>query len=219
MPEPVNELVPPSVSDAVVRAVYLEIEALHRGATLGFGIATGRIIVERFFGGDMAAFRARGAADASLRKLAAMLDDDRTPGLTSAGLHRAVAFYDLELRVGISGRHQLTAAHVRAVIGLPQAHQERLLGRAEAKDWTAAQLEREARKLRKPIRPGRRPNPAFVNSLNQMRRLATSDDAFGDLDAIPTLGDAEAEDMRAAVAAIRARCDAIEGALGERVRP
>ncbi len=213
------QLVPPALADAIVEAAYREIGALHRGATIGFGIATGRIIVERFFGGDMATFRARGAGDASLRKLAALLDDDRTPGLTSAGLYRAVEFYDLDLRVGISGRNQLTAAHVRAVIGLPQAHQERLLGRAEAKDWTAAQLEREALKVRKPIRPGRRPNPAFVNSLNRMRRLATSDDAFGDLDAIATLGDADAEEVRAAMAAIRARCDAIEGALGERVRP
>lgn len=216
MPE--NELVPPAVPDAEIRAAYEEIARLHRSATLEYAIASGRVIVERFFGGDLAAWRERGPADASLRKLAALLDDDRTPGLTPAGLYRAVEFYDLEQRVGISGRRQLTATHVRAVIGLPPGRQESLLGRAEAHDWTAERLEREAAKHRKPTRPGRPRNPAFVNALNQMRRLAVSDEAFGDLASVGALDDDDAADLEAALAAIRARCDAMAVALAARGR-
>ncbi len=216
---PDTELVPPAVSDAEIRAAYDEISRLHRTATLDYAIASGRVIVERFFGGDLAAWRQRGPADASLRKLAALLDDNVTPGLTAAGLHRAVEFYDLELRVGISGRRQLTATHVRAVIGLPPDRQESLLGRAEARDWTAERLEREAAKLRKPTRPGRPRNPAFVNTLNQMRRLAVSDEAFADLTSAADLDDEEAEVLEAALAAIRTRCDMMGAVLQARRGP
>jgi hypothetical protein len=55
--------------------------------------------------------------------------------LSVTALQQAVAIVDIEGRVGVSGRPQLTTSHVRAVIGLPDEQQEALLGTAEAKDW------------------------------------------------------------------------------------
>ncbi len=210
---PENEL----VSDAVIHALAREIATLHRHTTLDFALAVGRLAVDRLYGGDLEAWRQRSGKDGSFRRLAAALEALETRGLSATMLQQAVATLDLEQRVGVTGRPQLTASHVRAVIGLPVDRQEALLGNAEAKDWTADRLEREAGKVRAKLatRPGRKPLLAFVKTVNRWEReLADEKATFAGLDQVADLEAEEAARMRRAVAAMRARCDALLAALG-----
>lgn len=85
--------------DEVVDRVVREIQAVTDRAKLDLVVAVGRIIVERFYGGDLEAWRARGAKDASFQKLAARQDLPRGLGSASA-LYRATATFELCERTG-----------------------------------------------------------------------------------------------------------------------
>lgn len=214
-PDPA-ELLPPTVPDAVLDALVADLRTLQRDATLDLALAMGELIVERIYAGDLAAWRDRGVKDASFRKLSKRLEDAEIPGLSAAGLSRAVGVWELEQRVGLTRRPQLNVSHARAVLGLQDAQQERLLGMAEAKDWTADRLEREVARIRKRDGggKGRPPLPAFVKGVNQLERML-ADDAFADLDRVDGLPAQERTRMRASVAAMKAQCDALLTALGE----
>lgn len=206
--------------DAVIDQLVAELCGLHRAAALDFALRVGRLVLERLYGGDLDAWRARGVRDGSFRRLAERLDPLGIPGLSSSSLARALGTLELDARVGVAGRPQLNAAHVVAVLGLKPADQERLLGRAEAQDWTAAELKVEADRVRRasanPARTGRRPLPAFVKTVNRWERELAEDASFHDLDQLATLEDDDAERLTRAVAAMRERCDVLLGAFALR---
>ncbi len=206
--------------DDAIDALVAELRGLHRAAALDFALRVGRLVLDRLYGGDLDAWRAHGIRDGSFRRLADRLDPMGIPGLSSSSLARAVAILELDARVGLAGRPQLVAAHAVAVLGLAPADQERLLGRAEAEDWTAAQLKVEADRVRRasadPSRTGRRPLPAFVKTVNRWERELAEDASFHDLDQLPALEDDDAERLGRAVAAMRDRCDVLLGAFALR---
>lgn len=209
-------VLPPALPDAEIQAAFDELLALYRGATLDYAVRSGELIVRRFFGGSMAAWRERSTSDASLRKLVGRIEVSGHPGLSAASLYRAVEIYDLDRRVGIRGRPQLNAGHARAVIGLAEKQQEQLLGRAEAQDWTAERLEIEVARLRDRSSRGRPALPRFLKAMRAFHRLAVDDDAFADLGRIGEISDADARALADAVMKTRARCEAVLAALGHR---
>ena len=135
--------------DTEIDAIIADLRGLHRKAALEFALAVGRVVLDRMFRGDLGVWRSRGEKSGSFRKLAAKLDPMGIPGLSSPSLSRAVAMVELDARVGVAGRPQLLAGHAMAVLGLAPAQQERLLGEAEANDWSPTALKAEAARVRK----------------------------------------------------------------------
>lgn len=210
-----------AVPDAELDRLVRDLRALHRGAALDFALAVGRMVVDRVYGGDLDAWRERGAKDGSFRRLAAKLDPLGIPGLSSGNLARAVAVLEVDARVGVQGRPQLTIAHVNAVSGLPAADQERLLGEAEARDLTAAELREEADAVRRaqavPGRTGRPRLPPYRKTLNRWKRdLEDESGTFAGLDDVGSLDDDERAELTQVVGAMRARCEALLATLGVR---
>ena len=205
--------VPAPVPEATIDALVRDLRALHRGASLEHALNLARMVVDRLYGGDLAAWRERGPKDGSFRRLAAKLDERGVPGLSAANLARAVAVLEVDERVGVSGRPQLTIAHVHGVAGLPAADQERLLGEAEARDLTAAELRDLAHDVRRgrgvPGRTGRPRMPAIVKIANRWQRELADEASFDvDID-VAALDAEEARHVRGVATAMRARCDAL----------
>jgi hypothetical protein len=212
------DVLPAAVSSAEIDAAFDEMVALHRSATLDYAIRMGEVVIRRFFAGSLAAWRQRGQDDPSVRSLAAKVDSARLPGMSVTTMYRSIEIYDLECRVGVSGRHQLNAGHARAVLGLTDKQQEALLGRAEANDWTAERLDAEVARLRKREGKGkgRPPLPGFLKTIRAIDRLASAGGAFDDLDQIDGLSDADAEALTRAVASTMARWQEVAAALAAR---
>lgn len=213
-----GEMLPPAVDDAVVDEVVETIHALTRGATVDLSIRIGGLIVEKFYGGDLATWHSRGAKDASFRRLADRLGDDGE--VSAAKLSRMVGIYEMDTRLGVSARKHLTATHLRAVLGLPDAQQRRLLDQTESKGWETRKLEEEAAKVRKKNANGRGrpPLPAFVKSIGRLGRMLEDGDAlFGDLDAVEDLDADEAEELWKTVTGMKLKCEQLQKALAPRV--
>jgi hypothetical protein len=156
------------LSDAVIDQVVREINALHSKASLETALGMGKIIVDRFYRGDLSSWRLRKAKETSFRRLAARADSDLWVSATC--LYRAVALFELEQRLSVTKIYGLTMTHLRVVLGLPEDKQTELLEAAEAKRWSSERLEREAFRIREVLgkRSGRPPSPPVLKSFKKM---------------------------------------------------
>lgn len=215
------ELVLPAVSDDVIEEVYQGICNLQRGATIALAVETGKLIVDRFYGGDLTGWRTHGSDEPSLRKLAAKFKDaDGDTGISAAGLFRILGIYEINERFDISTRKRLTSSHVRAVIGLPEPEQERLLTEADEKALTTRQLEEKVAKIRKKTNKdgrGRPPLPAFVKTMNMLGKLARDEDAFGELEMVRGMDAAEVQKVINQVLDMKGRLVELEDGLRKRI--
>src|SRR2546423_626463 len=91
--------------------------------------------------------------------------------MSPTSLYRSVALFDLCSRLPIELWRDFGAAHLRAVLGLPQDSQVRLLSMAKVHDWSAREIYRQARPV-----PGRRQTgrPPTVGLMRVLRQLITS---------------------------------------------
>lgn len=202
-------------------ALAAEMRSLTRDASVDLAIRLGRLVIERLYAGDLSTWRSRGAKAHSLRALARRPD---LPISTSA-LYRSIALYELASRLGgVSSWSELGVSHLRLVLGLPSEEQRRLLDQACASNWTVAELERETSAARARCleqgrgrkRGGRPRLPRFVKSLHRLRKCTeSSDDLFGDLDAVATMAPDELAELRATLELVRERFDQLERALAE----
>jgi hypothetical protein len=124
---------------SLVDEVVVELNALGRMATMEFALSVGRLIIDRFYGGEFMAWRSRGPKNASFRALAKHPELPMSP----AALYRSVAMYELCVRLkGNSWKH-LSTSHMRLVLPLGPDAQQLLLQEAERRRWTVRQLELE----------------------------------------------------------------------------
>jgi hypothetical protein len=133
-------------------------EVCHK-ATLELALHVGRLVIDTFYQGDVTLWRMHGKGHPSLRMLARRHDLPISP----AHLYRCVAIYEISHRVpALSTWKQLGMSHVRAVIGLSQDDQKRLLESAAEGRWTAQRLEFESHCIRgeQRSRRGRPPCPS-----------------------------------------------------------
>jgi len=203
----------------VVDATAHDISRLHRAHGLEFACAVGRLIIDRFYGGDRDAMRQRRRGCPSLRRLA---EHPALP-MSASSLHRALAVFEVVERLESSARwSHLGPSHVRTVLPLPHERQADLLEAAEAGAWTVERLAlavREAkgslrRESRARTRGGRPPLPRFVKTIRALSRLAEADEAlYGDLDRAAHLAREERERLQAVLAKMKARCAELEVAL------
>jgi hypothetical protein len=218
-PEPQETALAPVVDDKLITEVYEEIRTLQRDATIELAVKMGELIVKRFYGGRLDAWREHGPKESSLRKLAAKFEDDEA-GMSAAGIYRVVAIFELDQRLNVSSRKQLTVTHIRAVLGLPAAEQKRLLDQAEAKGWSTRQLEDKAAGVRKKEGDGRGrpPLPAFVKTANWLGKLVEQGDSFGDLDALEGMDEDAVEATARKITSMRQKLEEIEGKLQEKLQ-
>lgn len=186
-----------------------------KDATVDQALEIGRMVLDTLYGGDLLAWRSRAAKAHSLRALARRED----LSVSSSGLYRAVALYELAQNLGGLERWStLGISHLRLVLGLPICEQRRLLDAAVGNAWTVAELEREAVAVRKrePEQLGRggRPRlPRFVKSVNRLRKAAEGAELFADVEAAAEMSPERLAEIRDVLATIRVRCEALDHAL------
>jgi hypothetical protein len=132
-------------------ALVVQLNELQRTATLEHSLRVGRLIVSEVYGGELRHWRADGE-HVSFRQLAARTQVDLKMSATS--LFRAVALYDLCSRLPMELWRDFGAGHLRAVLGLSENQQVRLLSAAKVNDWTARELYQRARQAPEPPTTG-----------------------------------------------------------------
>ena len=173
----------PLLSSASPRLVELAqaIDRRNDQSALEFYLAVGQMVIHGIFGGNLAAWRTRGARDLSFRKLA------RLTQVSASRLYRSTAIYEMSCRMDVR-RWGLTVSHLRAVIGLSHTDQHRLLTLARREEWTVRHLEQicAAHRQRQRLRPvGRPPSPALLKGLSRLSRaIEQTDQAPINLDSL-----------------------------------
>lgn len=201
-------------SDAIEQAAA-EIRHLTRVSTLQMALDVGSIVFDRIFHGDAELVHRNGPKDASFGQLAAREDI----GISKANLWRCVAMYELSLRLPhVKDSQHLGVSHVRAVLGLPQRSQERLLAKAERERLDVSTLEALATTNRRG-QGGRPPKPAVVRAIDSLMRVAALPlDTFSDRRGAAKMSQ---EDIEAAAEMLRELDDRLRAleALLTKVRP
>lgn len=195
---------PAVVSDGVIDQLVEELNRLHRSATFDLALTIGKLIVDRFYAGDLSTWRKRSGKDASFRKLSARAGHDLRAAAST--LYRGVALYELTQRLGVSTWEHLSVSHLRAVLGLPEGDQRALLATADAGQWSTNQLEAEARRIRGAQlgKRGRPRLPGFVKTVRRLVVLLDHRDAVRvDLDELGDLADAERQRLVDALADVQ----------------
>jgi len=208
-----------AADDRLIDQVVEELNQLHREATFDQALAIGRVIVERFYAGDLSVWRKHAGKDTSFRKLAARTGRDLHA--TATTLYRAVALYELSERLGVSTWQHLSVSHLRAVLGLPEDQQRELLVTADLARWTTKRLEAETRRLRSThvVKRGRPPLPAFVKTINRMVTLLQDQaEVSVDPDEIRQMSDLDVRRLAKVLDSVQATLSGLQQQLEARIR-
>jgi hypothetical protein len=171
------------IEDDELNRVVLQLGRLVRTASLEFSLRVGALVIHHFYSGDTDAWRARGPKITSFRRLAAHPGLPMSPG----ALYRCVAIFELCDRLSAPTRwRNLGASHLRAVLSVDVATQERLLAAANAERWTVRILQSEVNRnksARLTKKGGRRSQPPVVKMLRSIgRSLNERNDWANELD-------------------------------------
>ena len=153
---------PPSSADLVDQVVH-RLNALSKAATLEFSLAVGELVIRSLYTGDIVGFRQRKPKQhAALRRVA------RHPHLAMSAsiLYGCVAMYELCERLGIRSWKHVSTSHLRLVLPLFPAEQERLLQEVEANRWPVRRLDEEVAALAR-----NRPAPCKRGGRKRQSRL------------------------------------------------
>jgi hypothetical protein len=216
------------IRDEVIDDVVRQLNELYARANLETTLKMGRLIVERFYGGDLTIWRLHRAKEASFRKLAARADRDLF--VSATGLYRAVALFELTSRVGVDAISRLTMTHLRAVLGLPEQQQQTLLQAAQQQSWSADQLEREALRVRVSLahRRGRPAGPPLAKAVRKLVRTWRAVESVMEDREVPGLSDGDLRSLHEAADDLKCRLESfarwlaarrIEGDQGSDRRP
>lgn len=151
------------VTEEMVEATAREISTRSRQVMLAFSYAVGELVIRRFYGGDMSAWRDRGRKAWSIRALAQRLDELGT--MSASTLYRCIAGYELLSRMGgVASVQHVTATHVWAVLPVNDPdQQETLLRRADAAHWSVRELKRNVTQVRGVVsRRARKESPIVI---------------------------------------------------------
>lgn len=203
------------VTDDHIDKLVAQIRHVTRLASLQVAIEVGALVVEKIFG-DVEQYRSRGEKDISYRRLA---EHPELP-FSAATLYRFVAVYELVQRFpGLAKSSYFELAHLRAVLGLPAATQERLLRIAEHERLTGEQLHgrADAERERDPSRRGRPPVPVALKSLRRFEQLLDDGGLPMDTSAFDRLVVDDAKRAAGTVLRVREWCDAVHESLARRI--
>lgn len=184
------------------------------GTSLEHALTIGRVVVEEVYNGGLSGWRQRGIRDTSLRRLAA----DPRLTISASALYRAIGLYELKTRLADHPMWQgLTVCHIRAVLGLPEAEQLRLLDLAIEHCWTIHAMDEAAAATREKhgtSRGGRPRKNRFTRAIEDAERaLLDKDDALEDLDTLREMTSKQRTDLSRRLSLITRRCEALASAL------
>lgn len=181
-PNPEESNIPNTIAEpdeAELDALVGQIRQMKRDAAFLFVTAVGRLVVDRFYGGDVARWRQDGGHAPGYRKLAERLKAERGLGLDHTALSRAVGVYGLvSATQGVATSQHLRVGHYVAVLGLPMSTAERLLTLADEEKWSVAELRDRAGRNRPTTRRGRPPQLPFVRGIHRFRALIDQKEAL-----------------------------------------
>ncbi len=194
--------------DRRIRRATSRINDLVGSTSLQLALAIGRVVIEELYDGDLSRWRQRGIKEHTLRQLAA----DPNLGISASALYRAIAIYELRARLPEHPLwERLTVCHIRAVLGLPEHEQQRLLVLADRAHLSTQALEEAAAEVRanhKSSRGGRPRKPRFARSIEYAERaLADENAVFGDLEALVSMSSEERDELERRLSFVRQRCD------------
>lgn len=202
---PTPHRVAPRVADAnVLEEVIEQLNVIDRGMGIERTLAIGDLILNRFFGGDPAAWRDRRRnKNNSVRRLA---ERDDCPFCRSA-LNDAVA-----VCVATKGLPcvrtfgHVYASHIAAVLQLPVEDRERWLKDAEKERWSVRELRRRVTEFRRSEgeRRGRPPIRIDLRSITGLRTLVRKVDSVISRMEIDCSG---SDDLRVGLRALAADLD------------
>jgi hypothetical protein len=175
-------------SDAAIERLADEIRTFTREAKIAYVLTIGRLVMERFYGGDLALFRSRRRTkDVSIRRLVARLEETATMSRTM--LHRCLSFCELAQRApSVPTLGQIGVSHVYVALSLPEPLQEPLLVRADVEGWTIGRTKQEVEKLRPRKRRRTRPQmaatrrPRFIRDVDRLRPVVQDEGFLSDID-------------------------------------
>jgi hypothetical protein len=181
---------------------------------LQHALTIGRVVIEEVYEGGLSGWRQRGTRDTSLRRLAA----DPRLTISASALYRAIALYELKVRLADHPMWQgLTVCHIRAVLGLPEAEQLRLLDLAIQHCWTIHAMDEAAASSREKHRTSRggRPRKNRVTRAieDAERALLDEDEALEDPEALREMSSKQRTDLSRRLSLITRRCEALASAL------
>jgi hypothetical protein len=198
-----------AISAEQIDDVVKQLNNVCRTSSLEFALRIGALVIHHLYRGDTAAWRRRGPKLYSFRRLAEHAD----LALSAGALCRCVAVFELCDRLNAASRwRRLGASHLRAVLDVPSAEQERLLERANDERWSVLDLRVRAQKLRtnKP-RGGRRCQSALRKQIRALDRCLTNCSSALDIDRVVDIHDLNQGTQ--ALAKTRAAVDELERAL------
>jgi hypothetical protein len=203
------------VTDAELDRLVGQIRELKRDATFMFVMALGQLVVERFYNGDLKAWRSTGAKDTSFRKLAARLEAEDGLGLDHSSLSRAVGVYELVSTVqAVATSQHLRVGHYVAVLGLPQKTAEKLLTKADAERWPVPRVRQEAAKHRKSDGRGRKPKLPFVKGIQRLQAvLDHKDELFVGLERVEDVKPEEVDGLFSTLMSLGDEVERLKNAL------
>lgn len=161
MNAPIDLLTPPRIVELAIA-----IDRRAEQSALEFALGAGQLIIQGLYGGNLAAWRARGRGDLSFRQLS------RLTRVSASVLYRSVAIYEMSCRMDVV-QWGLPMSHLRAVIGLPDADQRRLLRQAKREHWRVLEMEQACAQVRQRGRKtplGRPPSPALIKGISKLNR-------------------------------------------------
>ena len=160
---------PVEVTDEELNIVVAQLRRIARSANLEFALRVGAAVIHHLYGGDTTAWYSKGPKTSSFRRLARHPALPMSPGV----LCRCVALFELCERLRAPSRWEnLSASHLRMVLGLPSATQERMLVEANRERWTVRMLHEAVLREKdgKVSRGGRRPQSRLAKTLKVVKR-------------------------------------------------
>jgi len=134
------------VSREALEAAAADLKRLAESAFLARALQAGRIVLDRLYDGDPANMSARDPRSEGLRALAAhpWVKESR------ATLQGYVSVYVMveRLQLEVAKTEALSYSHYKAVLGVPEGEQEKLLQRAAEEDWSVRELDERAAELK-----------------------------------------------------------------------
>jgi len=183
------------------------------GTSLDHALKVGRVMIEEVYGGDASPWPKRGPRDASLRELAA----DPRITISASALYRAIGLHELKVRFAEHPMwNTLTVCHIRAVLGLPESEQLRLLDLAIRHCWTIQAMDEAAagaRKRNRSSRGGRPRKHRFTRAVEDVERVLLVDDGALDPDSLCEMPPQQRIDLSRRLSLIGRRCEALASAL------